>query len=582
MDSNIPTLSLAPSAVPSMSPTTCSESYLDSENLNIALVVDLSFSTYQKEFSSTRDIGDVNGDGKGNTILDAQIAAIQDLLESISQSETLNNDNTEIGLVSFETDAKSHGVWQPLNEDGEVNDAMMTYIKENLRAPTSGDEVYETNNGFTNFDAALDRSVEYFENSATPNRKNLLVFLSDGEPNVRGDGDEEGYCADTVRFWNNDDPTQPIQCSDLGLGIGARHDFCRSDDADCVEKNPYQDCVRGPNYCLNANAVTQYDSEIAALTEMKVERLAIGVGDESNVASGSALWMIDNNPGKELGVLPVQALSLEELSNALRNLCILNTDPPTNSPSGSPSSTPTRSPAPSLSPSSKPSASPTSQPTTTNRLSSTPTIAINEPTSIPTSYTSIETEEPTGSLSPSQAASEGPTVGDIEEIEEFGTDDGTDDRLFPFPPVDPEGECPGDILLVSQVGVTELPSDLVEIISQDTTTVTVSVTQSYTSSNSTIDQMYYQFKPDIWDQKCFEEDSLNGGDSFEITIECTRATKIAMLELWIADDISKNVLSDLDQAVIPDCCYPSTPENTPVSNYLIEIKCKTECLEVVS
>jgi hypothetical protein len=28
---------------------------------------------------------------------------------------------------------------------------------------------------------------------------------------------------------------------------------------------------------------------------LKVARLAIGVGDESNVSQGSALWMIDDN-----------------------------------------------------------------------------------------------------------------------------------------------------------------------------------------------------------------------------------------------------------------------------------------------
>ena len=190
--SESPTLSLEPTAYPTMAPTVCSESYLDSESLNIALVVDLSFSTYEKDFSSTVDIGDINGDGKGNTILDAQIIAIQDLLTSIAESDTLNNNNCEIELISFETDAKSHGVWKPLNDAGAraegdaFNAELMEYIKLELRAPTSNDDVFNTNNGFTNFDAALDRTVQYFETEASPSRLNLLVFLSDGEPNVRG------------------------------------------------------------------------------------------------------------------------------------------------------------------------------------------------------------------------------------------------------------------------------------------------------------------------------------------------------------------------------------------------------------
>ena len=114
---------------------------------------------------------------------------------------------------------------------------------------------------------------------------------------------------------------------------------------------------------MNADAVTQYDSEINALADLNVERLAIGVGDESNVAEGSALWMIDNNPAKDLGVLPIQALDLEELSSALKHLCILNTDPPTQSPSSAPSGSPTKSPAPSRSPTDAPSKTPTDLPT---------------------------------------------------------------------------------------------------------------------------------------------------------------------------------------------------------------------------
>merc|ERR1712226_545282 len=184
--------------------------------------------------SSLVDIGDVNGDGKGNTILDAQVVAIQDLLTSIADSESLNNDNCEIALISFETDAKDHGTWKPINDSGDgFNESLMTYIKNTLRAPTSNEEIFNTNNGFTNFDAALDVTVDYFKEKATANRKNLLVFLSDGEPNVRGDGDSEGYCAETTTFWNGDSTV--LQCSDLGLKPGEKHTICRGNDPRCVE-----------------------------------------------------------------------------------------------------------------------------------------------------------------------------------------------------------------------------------------------------------------------------------------------------------------------------------------------------------
>ena len=100
------------------------------------------------------------------------------------------------------------------------------------------------------------------------------------------------YCSDTTLFWNGDDTL--LECSDLGLKPGEPHKICRGNDRECVENEPYQDCVRGPNHCFNSDAVQQYDSELHALDDMKVARLAIGVGDESNVSSGSALWMIDD------------------------------------------------------------------------------------------------------------------------------------------------------------------------------------------------------------------------------------------------------------------------------------------------
>jgi hypothetical protein len=113
---------------------------------------------------------------------------------------------------------------------------------------------------------------------------------------------------------------------------------------------------------MNSEAATQYDSEISALTRLNVERLAIGIGNESNVAMYSALWIIDNNPAKYLGVLPLQALNVEDLKNYVSSLCILNTDPPTGSPSASPTHYPTKSQAPSANPSTAPSMKPSDPP----------------------------------------------------------------------------------------------------------------------------------------------------------------------------------------------------------------------------
>lgn len=585
-----PTTTMEPSSVPSQSPTLCAETYLTSQDLNIALVIDLSYSTYEKEFSSENPVGDLNNDGKANTILDAQVAAIQELLVSISKSPTLRNNNCEINLISFSTDAEDHGVWAPLNDSGDsYNAELMEYIKKELRAPTSGTDVFETNNGFTNFDAALDVSVDYFTSTATANRKNLLVFLSDGEPNVRGDGDSEGYCSETTTFWDGDGTV--LQCSDLGLEPGERHEFCRGNDPTCSATSLYQDCVRGPNECKNADAVTQYDSEIHALSELSVERMAIGVGADSNVAWGSALWMIDNNPAKYLGVLPLQALNLDELSEYLSSLCILNTDPPTASPSASPSISPTTtfspSSSPSASPSSSPSSSPSASPSSSPSASPTATPTI-KPTSLPTTSPSVSpTAAPT--TSPSGAPSTGaptttPTASPSiesridDDFEERGDDDDSDDIFFP--PVGPD-DCPEDILLFEQIGVTPFPKDAVRIVSQDTESVTVELVQTLTDSATSVDRMYFQYKDNPYSSKCYEEDEVYGDDTTQITIQCVHTSNVGVLELWIADDLEKGILSEGDDAVIPQCCHPTVPDETPATKYLVVIKCKTECPDTI-
>jgi len=581
-----PTATWLPSSTPSISPTFCAESYLTSEDLNIALIIDLSYSTYTTDFSAENPVGDVNGDGKGNTILDAQVVAIEELLGSIADSDQLNNANCEIELIGFSTDAKSHGVWKPLEDSNDQpNQQLMAYVKQHLRAPTSVAEVKATNNGYTNFDAALDKAVEYFQNTATANRKDLMVFLSDGIPNVRGDGDNEGYCADEVEFWAN---SQTYKCADnpQSVAAGVKHNFCRGDDPNCVNQNPYQDCVRGPAKCTNHAAVTQYTSEIDELTRLGVERLAIGVGAASDVSKHSALWVIDNNPAKYLGVLPLQALNLDELSEYLGSLCILNTDPPTKSPSDAPSLVPSVSAAPSSTPSVEPSGNPSESPSA--RPTEVPTrFPTRNPTPKPTGVPSVPptgvpsvkpTPSPTGTptAKPTPATAKptsDPTKSPVDLERQGGADD---DDTITVPEVGPD-ECPPDILLLSATTGTALPRDTVRIVRQDTTSVTVQIHQMFTNAQSNLDSLYYQYKYNDFSTKCYEQENMPFENAVEFTIQCMVSSKIGLLEFWAVDNLSKGFLQSADDEKVPDCCYPDEPSGTPVAKYVLAVKCSTEC-----
>merc|ERR1712014_425689 len=159
------------------------------------------------------------------------------------------------------------------------------------------------------------------------------------------------------------------------------------------------------------------------------------------------------------------------------------------------------------------------------------------------------------------------------DFETRGDDDDSDDIFFP--PVGPD-DCPDDILLFEQTGVTPFPKDSVRIVSQDTSSVTVELVQTLTDSATSVDRMYFQYKNNPYSSKRYEEDEVYGEDTTQITIQCVHTSNVGVLELWIADDLDKGILSEGDDAVIPQCCHPTVPDKTPATKYLIVIKCKTE------
>jgi len=204
------------------------------------------------------------------------------------------------------------------------------------------------------------------------------------------------------------------------------------------------------------------------------------------------------------------------------------TDSPSASPSGSfypsssPSDTPTSSMYPSSSPTDIPTKAPTPGPTKNPTLSPTvsPTAApTKEPTTSPTvsptkSPTGTPTKSPTASptVSPTKVPTAEPTLSPTVKVTtqppidtNGGDDDDDDDLIF-------EPTCPEDLELVAHKGQTDIDLDrVVKIVSQDTSTVKVSLNQGWDRSsgdnnedNVPIDHIYYSFRPDTFDEKCYE------------------------------------------------------------------------------
>nr|WMV61335.1 11384 [Craspedostauros australis] len=382
---------------PTDSPTACQDSFLTKPPININIVMDISYSTYYTPFGGSW-IGDLNGDGKRNSILDAEIAAVLQLLKVIENSDVLDNTNVDLGFVVFETSGfykgeyMHAGRYKPLNSNGNgINSDLIKDLKDIQTLKTNA-TVIQNNKGFTNFDDALDKSIEYFmerENDSTINFDewtNLMVFLSDGIPNIRGDGDNEPFCKHGLSNVNCNNPNarnKPDTAATLRWESGELS-FCQSGDTGCAD-NKYKPCVLGPK-CEGDDSVKMFGSEFKRLDMFGrdgVKRISIGVGKSSDGSMGSALYSIDNNPLKKTfpDLLPPVVTTTDALANLLRNLCYENTANPTDQPSVSPTSIPTT--LPTGSPTHEPTSAPTSKPT------SAPT---SPPTGLPTS---APTDEPT-------------------------------------------------------------------------------------------------------------------------------------------------------------------------------------------
>ena len=156
-------------------------------------------------------------------------------------------------------------------------------------------------------------------------------------------------------------------------------------------------------------------------------------------------------------------------------------------------------------------------------------------------------------------------------------------------PVEPTGsptfsppECPEDVFLIDTDGVTEIPIDgAVRIIDQDTSTVTVRLFNAWTSEQEAIDSIFYRYRIDTFDDRCYENQDVGGGDSYaDITIRCAQMEPYARLDICVADN--DGALRDGDDAEVPRCCEPDLEPDTPVVCYKLVIWCETRCPETVA
>ncbi len=132
--------------------------------INIVYVIDVSGST-SGSFIGDVPVGDRNGDGRSDTILDAEIAAYESLTEKIDDAGFEVGVN--VAVVPFSSNA-TIGVVSSPGADGNNNGE--SDIVDFLQTTDSS--------GGTDFESALQRGIQFFE--AQPVGDNFVFFLSDG------------------------------------------------------------------------------------------------------------------------------------------------------------------------------------------------------------------------------------------------------------------------------------------------------------------------------------------------------------------------------------------------------------------
>ena len=141
-----------------------------SDNVDLVFAIDVSGSTYDS-FSGSVDVGDRNGDGYSNTILDAEIASFEALHASIINDANLPD--AAITIVPFDSDSSVSRTFTA-SEDSDGNG-----IADALEYVRSLDFL-----GGTDFESALQSSLAHFKSSDAGQK--VLYFLSDGGNNEGG------------------------------------------------------------------------------------------------------------------------------------------------------------------------------------------------------------------------------------------------------------------------------------------------------------------------------------------------------------------------------------------------------------
>ena len=152
---------------------------------HVIFVVDVSSSTIDHTLPGKISVGDLNGDGRANKVLDAEIAAFTALNRHLIDRGL--GKNTRVSVVVLGTssmavdlDPVTPGQQLALAPIADNNDNGIYDIEEQLQSIQA--RAYNVG-GYSNFEAALQTVEDLLQKLGTGNGKGEVIFLSDGYHN---------------------------------------------------------------------------------------------------------------------------------------------------------------------------------------------------------------------------------------------------------------------------------------------------------------------------------------------------------------------------------------------------------------
>ncbi|MEM0988198.1 MAG: vWA domain-containing protein [Pseudomonadota bacterium] len=279
---------------------TIADKTASTQKTNLLFVLDTSGSTLglnglaEGVFSGT-GAGEQNGDGRVDTVLDAQILAVKTAIAAL-QATVKDPANVTVGLVTFDTAGAIEGTFAL--DDAGLIDAVMA--------------IQGNPNGWTNYEDGLNKAIDWFGTRPTDDgAENKVVFLSDGVPR-----DPDG-----VTIQDNGDYGDEVTTLTDPAGLNAEIEAIAIGDQSVLSALTDLDSGGSPLQVSNAAPLTTAVTAASQIKEVSDEATVFikVLGDDTPAptidAIDDALTVFEDEPSGDTEILDPQSANISTILN---------------------------------------------------------------------------------------------------------------------------------------------------------------------------------------------------------------------------------------------------------------------------